>query len=53
MDAWWIDRPHLLGSRNPTDADLDQLRRDGFFSDQTAASYVKGAATVDLQPKAR
>jgi len=31
----------------------DQLRRDGFFSDQTAASYVKGAATVDLQPKAR
>ena len=30
MDIWWIDNPRLLGSRNPTIADLEQLRRDGF-----------------------
>lgn len=30
MDTWWIHNPHLLGSRNPTLADLQQLRRDGF-----------------------
>lgn len=30
MDIWWIDNPHLLGSRNPSIADLEQLRRDGF-----------------------
>lgn len=30
MDVWWIDEARLLGSRNPTDADLEQLRRDGF-----------------------
>ncbi|MEW6246643.1 MAG: dual specificity protein phosphatase family protein [Nitrospirota bacterium] len=30
MDTWWIDRPHLLGSRNPTTTDLEQLRSDGF-----------------------
>ena len=30
MDTWWIDKPHLLGSRNPTDTDLEQLRGDGF-----------------------
>jgi len=30
MDTWWIDNPRLLGSRNPTIADLEQLRRDGF-----------------------
>ena len=30
MDTWWIDKPHLLGSRNRTDADLQQLRSDGF-----------------------
>ena len=29
MDTWWIDNPHLLGSRNPTVQDLEQLRRDG------------------------
>jgi hypothetical protein len=29
----------------------DQLRRDGFFSEETAAAYVRGAAAVDLQPK--
>jgi len=28
----------------------DQLRRDGFFSDKTAASYIDRAATIDLQP---
>ncbi len=30
MDTWWIDKPRLLGSRNPTVADLEQLRRKGF-----------------------
>jgi protein-tyrosine phosphatase len=30
MGTWWIDKPHLLGSSNPTLADLEQLRRDGF-----------------------
>ena len=30
MDTWWIDEPHLLGSRNPTDAELEQLRSNGF-----------------------
>jgi protein-tyrosine phosphatase len=30
MDTWWIDKPRLLGSRNPTTADLEQLRSDGF-----------------------
>jgi hypothetical protein len=30
MDTWWIDEPRLLGSSNPTNTDLDHLRRDGF-----------------------
>jgi atypical dual specificity phosphatase len=30
MDAWWVDDPHLLGSENPTLADLEQLRQTGF-----------------------
>lgn len=30
MDTWWIDKPHLLGSSNPSNADLKELRRDGF-----------------------
>ena len=30
MDTWWIDNPYLLGSGNPTNADLEQLRGDGF-----------------------
>jgi atypical dual specificity phosphatase len=30
MDTWWIDEPQLLGSRNPSDSDLERLRRDGF-----------------------
>ena len=30
MDIWWIDEPHLLGSRNPTDPVLELLRRNGF-----------------------
>ena len=29
----------------------EQLRREGFFSDKTAASYVEQARTADLQPK--
>jgi hypothetical protein len=30
MDTWWIDNPHLLGSRNSALAAFDQLRREGF-----------------------
>src|SRR5690242_18756374 len=30
MQRWWIDEPHLLGSGNLSDADLAQLRADGF-----------------------
>ena len=30
MDTWWIDEPRLLGSGNPTDRDLEELRRRGF-----------------------
>ena len=30
MDTWWIDKPRLLGSRNPTDADLELLRQEDF-----------------------
>ncbi len=30
MDTWWIDYPHLIGSGNPTLADLEGLRRGGF-----------------------
>lgn len=30
MDTWWIDTPHLIGSSNPTGADLEELQRDGF-----------------------
>lgn len=30
MDTWWIDEPRILGSCNPTTADLERLRRDGF-----------------------
>jgi atypical dual specificity phosphatase len=30
VDRWWIDEPVLIGSANPSDADLESLRRDGF-----------------------
>jgi atypical dual specificity phosphatase len=30
MDTWWIDKPTLMGSRNPTNAELKELRGDGF-----------------------
>lgn len=30
MDTWWIDKPHLIGSRNPRLADLEQLKQRGF-----------------------
>lgn len=30
MDAWWIDRPWVLGSDNPTTEDLEYLRSEGF-----------------------
>jgi hypothetical protein len=29
----------------------DQLRKEGFFSDKTAAAYVEQAKTADLQPR--
>ena len=43
MDTWWIDNPHLLGSSNPTLADLEQLRRDGF---EVLISLLKGRRAV-------
>lgn len=53
MDTWWIDNPHLLGSRNPTVADLEQLRRDGFGvlisllkEDEQSPRYDVGRATA-------
>ena len=30
MDVWWIDRPWLLGSCNPTTRELKELRAKGF-----------------------
>ena len=30
MRTWWIDEPVLMGSSNPTDSELEQLRRAGF-----------------------
>lgn len=30
MGTWWIDEPFVLGSSNPTDADLERLHSDGF-----------------------
>lgn len=30
MDVWWIDYPRVLGSPNPTTADLEELRSQGF-----------------------
>jgi hypothetical protein len=34
MATWWIDEPGLMGSANPTDADLESMR----------ASTVRGRA---------
>jgi len=54
MDTWWIDKPSLLGSRNPTDADLEQSRQEGFsvlvsllMEDEQPPGYDVGGA-VDL-----
>lgn len=30
MGTWWIDEPFLLGTSNPSDDDLERLRREGF-----------------------
>ena len=30
MFMWWIDEPSVKGSRNPRDADLRELRAQGF-----------------------
>jgi len=30
MSTWWIDEPILMGSSNPTDRELEQLRSAGF-----------------------
>ncbi len=53
MDTWWIDCPHLIGSRNPTLADLEQLWRDGFSvlvslldEQEQSPRYDVGAATA-------
>jgi atypical dual specificity phosphatase len=43
MDVWWIDEPHLLGSCNPTTADLEELRAQGF-------SMIVSLLEEDLQP---
>ena len=43
MDTWWIDKPFLLGSRNPTDADLEHLRQGGF-------AVLVSLLTEDEQP---
>jgi len=30
MSTWWIDEPFLLGSGNPSDAELQELYEKGF-----------------------
>jgi atypical dual specificity phosphatase len=30
MSIWWIDKPYLLGSHNPTNNELAQLKEKGF-----------------------
>lgn len=30
MGTWWIDEPFILGSSNPTDAELERLYSNGF-----------------------
>ena len=30
MSTWWIEEPYLLGSHNPTNRELAQLRKVGF-----------------------
>ncbi len=30
MDTWWIDEPDLQGCANPSEEELETLRRDGF-----------------------
>ncbi|NIO22011.1 MAG: hypothetical protein GTN76_15095 [Candidatus Aenigmarchaeota archaeon] len=32
MSFWWIDEPLVLGSRNPTTEQLEQLYQEGFRS---------------------
>ena len=51
MGTWWIDKPFLLGSRNPTDADLEHLRQEGFsvlvsllMEDERPPGYDAGRA---------
>jgi atypical dual specificity phosphatase len=43
MDVWWIDEPRLLGSENPTTADLQELRARGF-------NLIVSLLEEDLQP---
>jgi hypothetical protein len=50
MDTWWIDKPYLLGSRNPASTELEQLRGDGFgvlvsllCEEEQAPRYDSGA----------
>ena len=51
MGTWWIDKPFLKGSGNPTDADLEQLRQEGFavlvsllMEDEQPPGYDVGGA---------
>ncbi len=30
MSQWWIDKPKVLGSTNPTNAELEKLYQEGF-----------------------
>jgi atypical dual specificity phosphatase len=30
MSQWWIDKPKVLGSSNPTNAELEKLYQEGF-----------------------
>ncbi len=53
MDTWWIDEPRLLGSANPSDADLERLWREGFgvlvsllAEDTETPGYDVGRATA-------
>jgi len=47
MDTWWIDKPHLLGSSNPSDADLEQLRGEAALNDFAARRMSRGRPRTD------
>lgn len=52
MATWWIDEPSLLGSSNPSDAELESLRCSGFSvvvclldPEEQAPQYDVGGST--------